>query len=351
MTCVAVVTEAVNLYCLESLNPAFSHIWVMGIEALAVTIAMYCLLQFYWQIKEDIAQHKPLLKVIAIKLVIFLSFWQTILISFLTSTGAIKTNHKFDTPDIKVGLPSMLLCIEMAIFAVFHFWAFPYQPYKLTSKEHMTEVVPGEEPSDEKYRGGFLGIKALIDAMNPWDMIKAVARAGKWLFKDRRHRENDSSYAVSRIGTNLDAFDSDQQGQKLSMLGAQSTAYKGAGEVGPPQHPNHYGHRYGEENVNLLANAQSFGASRPEGPRMETSPYRSDSGVEYESTGDIGVAKSKDYPDEEWDGRYPQGHSSTGQRQEAGVVSLEPDYGNPPDQRNAPYFAPPFQPGRGRRAR
>ena len=39
---------------------------------------MYCLIQFYIQLRSDLAEHSPLLKVVAIKLVIFLSFWQTV---------------------------------------------------------------------------------------------------------------------------------------------------------------------------------------------------------------------------------------------------------------------------------
>lgn len=48
------------------------------IQAIAVTIAMYCLIQFYVELKDDLAQYRPLLKLISIKLVIFLSFWQTV---------------------------------------------------------------------------------------------------------------------------------------------------------------------------------------------------------------------------------------------------------------------------------
>lgn len=50
----------------------------MVIEGGCVSVAMYCLIQFYWQLKGDLAEHQPLLKVAAIKLVIFLSFWQTV---------------------------------------------------------------------------------------------------------------------------------------------------------------------------------------------------------------------------------------------------------------------------------
>lgn len=50
----------------------------MGIEAICVTVAMYCLIQFYVQLRNEIAEHRPLIKVAAIKLVIFLSFWQNV---------------------------------------------------------------------------------------------------------------------------------------------------------------------------------------------------------------------------------------------------------------------------------
>ena len=50
----------------------------MVIECAAVTIAMYCLIQFYVQVKDDIKEHSPFLKILSIKLVIFLSFWQSV---------------------------------------------------------------------------------------------------------------------------------------------------------------------------------------------------------------------------------------------------------------------------------
>ena len=39
---------------------------------------MYFLIQFYYQIRNDISNQKPFLKLLAIKLVIFFSFWQTV---------------------------------------------------------------------------------------------------------------------------------------------------------------------------------------------------------------------------------------------------------------------------------
>ena len=50
----------------------------MVIEGGCVSVAMYCLIQFYIQLRRDLSVHSPFLKVVAIKLVIFLSFWQTV---------------------------------------------------------------------------------------------------------------------------------------------------------------------------------------------------------------------------------------------------------------------------------
>ena len=196
MTIVAVASQAAGRYCLESLHPAFAHIWVMVIEGGCVTIAMYCLIQFYVQLREDLAEHRPLLKVTAIKLVIFLSFWQTILISFLTSSGAVKPSKRFDFPDIKVGIPSMLLCIEMAVFAIFHLWAFPWTVYDVRRSPIVAaESAAGFLPDPKTaYQGGRFGQVALMDAFNPWDLIKAVGRGFRWFAIGRRIREQDISY-------------------------------------------------------------------------------------------------------------------------------------------------------------
>jgi uncharacterized membrane-anchored protein len=77
-TFVSLISELTKRYCEESLSPAFAHVWVLTFDALAVTIAMYCLIQFYVQMRVDLARHKPFLKVLCIKLVIFFSFWQNV---------------------------------------------------------------------------------------------------------------------------------------------------------------------------------------------------------------------------------------------------------------------------------
>ncbi|KAF2862450.1 DUF300-domain-containing protein [Piedraia hortae CBS 480.64] len=194
-TIVAVLAESQGRYCEESLSPAFAHVWVTAFEATSVTIAMYCLIQFYMQLKDDLSEHKPFLKVVCIKLVIFFSFWQTIAISLLSSShGPLQPTKKLGYQDIKVGIPSVLLCIEMAIFAIMHIFAFPYKPY-IAHLDPLTVSGAGFSGATAQYQGAF---RALADVANPWDMIKASARGFRWLFVGRKHRMNDSSYQLGK---------------------------------------------------------------------------------------------------------------------------------------------------------
>ena len=264
----------------------------MGFEAIAVTIAMYCLIQFYVQLKEDIADHKPLLKVAAIKLVIFLSFWQSIVISFLTSAGVLKSGPRFATPDIKIGIPSMLLCVEMAAFSIFHLWAFSWLPYRIGSKLNQAESVPGHSPSSADYKGGFLGVKAIMEAFNPWDLFKAVGRSVRWLFVGRKRRMQDPSY---------------QQGSSENG-GAIGLANTNAAEPDTAYRPFAKAGHMGDEGDKLLHNAQSNpGAGPPPAYYSNDNPYD-----KYPNAGDIGVARS-DYDEDDAHGpvRYPAPSTQT----------------------------------------
>ncbi|KAF7516380.1 hypothetical protein G7054_g14190 [Neopestalotiopsis clavispora] len=200
MTITAVITQHFDRYCESSNSPGFTHIWVLVIESAAVTIAMFCVMQFYIQLKEPLAEHQPFLKVSAIKLVIFLSFWQSSAISVGTSTlHIVQANEVLAYSDLKVGIPSLLLCIEMALFAILHLWAFPYSPYVPGAKQTFypaanlsSDQLPRENDRSE-LQGGLMGINAFMDAINLWDIVKAFGRGVRWLFIGVKKRHDDLS--------------------------------------------------------------------------------------------------------------------------------------------------------------
>lgn len=182
------------------------------------------------------------------------------------------------------------------------------------SKEQMSETVAGEGPLvKSSYKGGFLGHKAILEAFNGWDILKATGRSAKWLFKGRKTRHTDASYNLNR--KNTDDSDFGAQGQKLGTMDNQ-TAYTGGATTLPP-----YASFEGEENANLLANSQSMPVSHP--PTFQTEEHYGSN-----NASDIGLATSN--YDDKHNRRYdpsPNRHpfapysGSTG-GQETGVTAL-----------------------------
>ncbi|KAK8090849.1 Transmembrane protein [Apiospora phragmitis] len=283
MTITAVITEYFDRYCETSNNPVFAHIWVLILESLAVTIAMYCLIQFYIQMKEPLAEHKPFLKVLAIKLVIFLSFWQTTAISVGTSTlGIIQPNEVLAYPDLKVGIPSLLLCFEMAVFAILHIWAFPYQPYVPGAK---ASYYPPSDPAlglgireNERGapKGGFMGLMAILDALNLWDVIKSFGRGIRWLFVGVKKRHNDISYSTKVNSEGVDTsypmrpYGNDPGTKSTDHLPIATEFRRSQFGMPGEQHLT----EIPEENAALIDNVQGISGSPPRRGRDASPPYR-----------------------------------------------------------------------------
>ena len=90
---------------------------------LSYTVALYSLLLFYLGTHELLAPFKPLLKFVLIKSVIFLTFWQGLLVTIFVNIGTIHT------PTDAKRIQNFLICIEMALAAVFMRVAFPAREY------------------------------------------------------------------------------------------------------------------------------------------------------------------------------------------------------------------------------
>ncbi|KAH9940896.1 DUF300-domain-containing protein [Epithele typhae] len=128
-TLAAVVLDYVGLYCEESWSLGWGHIWIVVVVSISVSIAMYCLIQLYMVVKVELAPQKPLLKLFAIKAVVFLTFWQATFLSLLTMFGIVKDTPTMTANDINIGIGAIAETTEMALFAVLHLWAFSYKPY------------------------------------------------------------------------------------------------------------------------------------------------------------------------------------------------------------------------------
>lgn len=187
----------------------------------------------------------------------------------------------------------------MAIFSVFHLWAFPWKVYDIR-RSHIvaSESAPGFLPDPKTaYQGGPFGIKALMDAFNPWDLIKAVGRGFRWAAVGRKRRMDDISYKNPPRVAGLEptrnqhtAFDRGDQSFDMP----QGSSGNGIVPGGKPGHYQSLSDEDDEER--LLAQAQSNPKAALQYPRpLERLPHMN-APVSGAAANDIGIAASYNPP-------------------------------------------------------
>ncbi|UZJ54054.1 hypothetical protein CBS101457_003374 [Exobasidium rhododendri] len=138
-TLTAVGLQYYGIYCLESWEPYFGHIWIALAISVSVALAMYCIVQFYLPIQEQLKPYSPILKFFAVKSVVFLTFWQDSFLSILVYFGAIKQSEYMTAADIQVGINALLETFEMVIFGFIHITAFTYLIYRPADRKRTTK--------------------------------------------------------------------------------------------------------------------------------------------------------------------------------------------------------------------
>ena len=131
--------------------------------------ALYCLVQFYAVIKDELAHIKPLAKFLTFKSIVFLTWWQGVAIALLSSWGLLRgpiaqeLQFKSSIQDFIICIEVTLTCcclsiclnsqicdspnkvifhhsIQMGVASVIHLYVFPAKPYELMGDRFTGEV-------------------------------------------------------------------------------------------------------------------------------------------------------------------------------------------------------------------
>ncbi|KAI8915830.1 organic solute transporter Ostalpha-domain-containing protein [Gorgonomyces haynaldii] len=103
--------------------------YITLIYNLSVCWSMYCLVMFYFQCSRDLKPYRPLPKFICVKSIIFLTFWQGLILALFVWAGWIDGNTDYSPNNISLALQDIILCFEMPLFAWMHYHAFPWTDY------------------------------------------------------------------------------------------------------------------------------------------------------------------------------------------------------------------------------
>ncbi|KAK3030376.1 hypothetical protein RJ639_038904 [Escallonia herrerae] len=100
-----------------------SYLYLTIIYTISYSTALYALALFYVACRDLLQPFNPVPKFIIIKSVVFLTYWQGVLVFLAAKTGLIKD------ADEAAEFQNFIICVEMLIAAVGHLYAFPYKEY------------------------------------------------------------------------------------------------------------------------------------------------------------------------------------------------------------------------------
>ena len=118
---VAFVLKPLNLWGEGSLDPLTGFFWVANATNLSQGWALYCLMLFFKGLRHELAPMKPLGKFMAVKALVFFSFWQSLGIAVLVNADLVNLSEICDNcqpAQLAAATQDFLICIEMLVFSM-----------------------------------------------------------------------------------------------------------------------------------------------------------------------------------------------------------------------------------------
>ncbi|KAL1874183.1 hypothetical protein Plec18167_006120 [Paecilomyces lecythidis] len=169
--------------------PHFAHVWLQVITSLSTSVAVNAILQFYMNMKGYMTEHRPLFKLLAFKLIVGLVLLEKIIFLILTGTKVLKPSASMTYIDVMMGLPTMVICVQMVPLSVLVLFAYSTKPYEVSNSARTfrpQEYQAVESDCDERtlmsgfqkrYQGGRWGLRAWLVYLNPLELFRDVKSA------------------------------------------------------------------------------------------------------------------------------------------------------------------------------
>ncbi|AAF26096.1 unknown protein [Arabidopsis thaliana] len=123
LVAVTLVLYAKGKYKDGNFSPDQSYLYLTIIYTISYTVALYALVLFYVACKDLLQPFNPVPKFVIIKSVVFLTYWQGVLVFLFAKSGFIRDEEEAAL------FQNFIICVEMLIAAAAHFYAFPYKEY------------------------------------------------------------------------------------------------------------------------------------------------------------------------------------------------------------------------------
>eukprot|EP00553_Chaetoceros_curvisetus_P011895 CAMPEP_0204641672 /NCGR_PEP_ID=MMETSP0717-20131115/51265_1 /ASSEMBLY_ACC=CAM_ASM_000666 /TAXON_ID=230516 /ORGANISM="Chaetoceros curvisetus" /LENGTH=530 /DNA_ID=CAMNT_0051662365 /DNA_START=286 /DNA_END=1878 /DNA_ORIENTATION=+ len=188
-------------------DPKYPQFYFMMIVNFSIFIAFTGLVRFYHLVKDDLSWCNPFHKFLCIKGVVFMTFWQGIVISFIahavykqkdeslaavsvSSESKYYSDSEFDATEWSKQAQSFLICLEMFLFAIVHCFVFPTDEWE-----------PGyQEKMKRKIKAAFGDTLALKDFIRDVKLVMRSKKTSRGKGKREKVRQNEDDEDNSNDG-------------------------------------------------------------------------------------------------------------------------------------------------------
>ncbi|KAG5854545.1 hypothetical protein ANANG_G00038940 [Anguilla anguilla] len=166
MAVFTILLQAFGKYHDGDFSVTGGYLYITIIYNFSVSLALYALFLFYFATSDLLRPYEPVLKFLTIKSVIFLSFWQGMVLAILERCGVIPEALVIDgyhvgAGTVAAGWQNFIICIEMFFAAIALRYAFSFTVYQEKKSEIPDNTAPMQSISS--------GLK---ETMNPQDMVQ-----------------------------------------------------------------------------------------------------------------------------------------------------------------------------------
>ncbi|XP_029649442.1 transmembrane protein 184B-like [Octopus sinensis] len=167
MAVITLILQSFGLYKDGNFSPASGYLYITIIYNISITLALYGLFLFYFATKELLSPFEPVLKFFTVKSVIFLSFWQGVVLAVFEKADLISPIFSEDgilkagVGTVSAGWQNFLICIEMVFAAIALRFAFPHMIYSSGPSSTHGRTVSLQSISS-----------SLKETMNPRDIMQ-----------------------------------------------------------------------------------------------------------------------------------------------------------------------------------
>lgn len=126
-----VILEKFGYYKEGDFTPKGGYLYICILTNCSQCWALYCLIFFYYATKNELAPIRPIGKFLAVKCLVFFTWYQGVGISILYQMNLIPEYAEggWTADDVAKGIQAYLICIEMFGAAIVHIFVFPHTDY------------------------------------------------------------------------------------------------------------------------------------------------------------------------------------------------------------------------------